>query len=166
MKQHSDRSGLLEPGAVSLSRSKGGVLCGVIDGKSYAELAVYRAFPFSYPDRYISIRTVEGDERGMVGAIAELDPESAEELGRELELRYFLPRVERIERVDFRSDLWLWDLHTHLGPTRLVMRNLHEHLHYAGDGRIVLSDQSGKRCEIADWRRLDAHSRKLLSELL
>ncbi|WP_020619994.1 DUF1854 domain-containing protein [Paenibacillus daejeonensis] len=157
---------VLQPESVSFSRSRGGVLEGVLHGKSYKELVVYRTFPFRYPSRYLSIRTPEGEELGIIDDIAELDGESRQELSLELEFRYFLPRVERVERVDFQSDLWIWELQTHLGPTRLVMRNLHEHLQYAGGNRIVLTDQSGKRCEIPDWRRLDAHSRRQLSELL
>lgn len=166
MQDQQDGVNMLQPEAVSFSRSKGGVLEGVIQGKSYNELIIYRAFPFRYPSQFISIRTQEGEELGMIEDIANLDAESSLELNRELELRYFLPRVERVERVSFESDLWLWELQTHLGATRLVMRNLHEHLQYAGGDRIILTDQSGRRCEIPDWRRLDAHSRRQLAELL
>jgi hypothetical protein len=74
--------------------------------------------------------------------------------------------VTRVDSVKFKSDLWLWELQTHLGPTRMAMRNLHEHLQYPGGGRVILTDIQGKRCEIPDWQTLDAHSRRQLEEVL
>jgi len=157
---------MLGPDDVYFSRGAGGVLQGVVDGQPYDELVVHRVFPFRYASEYISVRTPKGDELGIVRDIAGLNEESASELERELQFRYFLPRVTRVDSVKFKSDLWLWELQTHLGPTRLAMRNLHEHLQYPGGGRVVLTDLNGKRCEIADWRALDAHSRRQLEEVL
>lgn len=157
---------VLSEDEASFSRGKGGVLQGVIDGKPYDELVVYRTFPFQYDSQYISIRNASGDELGIIRDIAELNEKSAAELTKELQFRYFLPRVTRVESVKFKSDLWLWELQTHLGPARMAMRNLHEHLQYPGGGRIILTDLSGKRCEIPDWHALDAHSRRLLEEVL
>ncbi|HZG75175.1 MAG TPA: DUF1854 domain-containing protein [Paenibacillus sp.] len=157
---------LLGPDDAYFSRGKGGVLQGVVDGKAYDELVVYRAFPFRYATEYISVRDAKGEELGIVRDIAELNEESVAELTKELELRYFLPKVTRVDSVKFKSDLWLWELQTHLGPTRLAMRNLHENLQYPGGGRVILTDLGGKRCEIPDWKALDAHSRRQLEEVL
>lgn len=157
---------IFEPSHVFFSRGPGGVFQGVIDGKTYEELVVYRAFPFLYTTQYISIRNEKGEELGIVRDLAQLDGESAKELQRELGYRYFLPIVTRVDSVKQKSELWIWELQTNLGPTRLAMRNLHEHLLFPGDGRVVLSDMNGRRCEIADWRALDAHSRMQLTDVL
>lgn len=157
---------LFSPDDVYFSRGQGGVFQGVVDGKTYEELEVYRAFPFLYATQYISIRNTKGEELGIVADVKELYEESAAELEKELQLRYFMPRVTRVDSVKFKSDLWIWELQTHLGATRIVMRNLHEFMQYPGGGRVLLADISGKRCEITDWQQLDAHSRKQLEEVL
>lgn len=157
---------LLGPDDIYLSRSNGGVLQGVVDGQPYEELTVYRTFPFRYATAYISIRDAKDKELGIVRDIAELNEESADELAKELEFRYFLPRVTRIESVKLKSGLWIWELQTHLGPTRMTMRNLHEYMQFSGDARIILVNMNGKRCEIPDWRALDAHSRRQLEDVL
>ncbi|MFC5529463.1 DUF1854 domain-containing protein [Cohnella yongneupensis] len=157
---------MLTPDNTYFSRGKGGVLQGVVEGKPYEELVVYRAFPFRYATEYISVRDPKGEELGIVRDLAELNEESAAELTKELQFRYFLPKVMRVDSVKLKSELWLWELQTHLGPTRMAMRNLHEHLLYPGGGRIILTDLYGKRCEIPDWRALDAHSRRQLEEVL
>ncbi|TCM99692.1 uncharacterized protein DUF1854 [Paenibacillus sp. BK033] len=157
---------LFKPEEIYFSRGKGGVLQGVVDGKPYEELVIFRTFPFRYASEYISVRTTGGEELGIIRDIAELSAECVAELEKELQYRYFLPKVQRVASVKFKSDLWIWELETHLGDTRLTMRNLHEHLQFPGGNRIVLTDMHGKRCEIADWHLLDAHSRRQLEDVL
>lgn len=157
---------ILNPEKLYFSRGKGGTLQGVIEGKPYDELMVYRTFPFLYTSEYISVRNSKDEELGIIRDVGELGEESAAEITQELQFRYFLPKVTHIDSVKSKSDLWLWELQTHLGPTRLVMRNLHDHIQYPGGNRILLTDMNGKRCEITDWKALDARSRKQLEEIL
>lgn len=155
-----------ETGAISFSRSRGGVFQGVIEGKAYAEIVLYRIFPFQYTTRYISVRNAKGEEIGVIRDIDQLDDESRSEINKELQLRYFLPLVTRVDSIKQKADLWIWELQTNLGPTRIVMRNLHEHMQYPSDNRIILTDINGKRCEIRDWKALDSHSRNQLKDAL
>lgn len=157
---------LLHPQEVQFYRSVNSVLQGIIGKKTYNELIVYQTFPFRYPGKYISIRNVNGGEIGIVRDIRELDDRSKSELELELRLKYFLPLVKKIISIKQKVDLWIWHVDTHIGPMRMVMRNLHEHLLYPGDGRIVLVDMTGRRCEISDWRLLDTHSRKQLKDII
>jgi hypothetical protein len=155
---------ILESDRTSFSRSSGGVLQGVIDGKLLDEVVVYRVFPFRYTNKYISIRNTKGDELGIIRDIAELDEESRLEVEQELQFRYFLPKVTRVDSVKSKNDLWIWELQTNLGPTRITMRNLHEHMQFPEGNRIILTDMNGRRCEISDWKALDGHSRKQLKD--
>ncbi|WP_036718666.1 DUF1854 domain-containing protein [Paenibacillus harenae] len=157
---------IADPDRLIFSRGPGGVFQGIVNGKPYDELIVYRAFPFIYTTQFISIRDAKGEELCIVEDIAELDEESLKEIERELQFRYFLPRVTRVDSVKQKSDLWLWELQTNLGPTRLAMRNLHEHLQFPSGNRIILTDINGKRCEIADWKELDGHSRNQLTDVV
>lgn len=156
----------IEPDNTFFSRGQGGVFQGVVEGKPFDELIVYRAFPFLYTAQYISIRDAKGEELGIIRDLGELDAESSAELEKELQFRYFLPRVMRVDSVKHKTDLWLWELQTTLGPTRMAMRNLHEHMQFPGGNRIILTDINGKRCEITDWRSLDSHSRKQLTDVV
>ncbi|MCJ8012176.1 DUF1854 domain-containing protein [Paenibacillus sp. KQZ6P-2] len=157
---------ILEPSMVSFSRSQGGVFQGVIEGKTFEELILYRIFPFQYTTQYISVRNSKGEELGVVLDIDQLDEESRTEIDNELKFRYFLPLVTRIDSIKQKADLWIWELQTNLGPTRIVMRNLHEHMQYPSANRIILTDINGKRCEIRDWTSLDGHSRSQLKDAL
>lgn len=157
---------LLSPEDLYVYRGEGGVMQGIIAGKTYEELLIYLAFPMQYTNRYISVRTKDGDELGIVRDLDVLDRDSAAVMKEEIELRYFLPRVTRIESIKHKSDMWFWELQTHLGSLRIMMRNLHEHIQFPGGDRILLSDLDGRRCDIENWKLLDAHSQRLLREIL
>lgn len=157
---------LLEPNAVSFSRSQGGVFQGVVEGKAYEEITLFRIFPFQYTTQYISVRDAKSEEIGVIQDIEQLDKESRTEMDKELKLRYFLPLVTHIDSIKQKADMWIWELQTNLGPTRIVMRNLHEHMQYPSDNRIILTDINGKRCEVRDWKKLDGHSRGQLKDVL
>jgi hypothetical protein len=156
----------LEPGHVSFSRRQGGVFQGIINGKAYEEIILYRIFPFQYTTQFISVRDAKGEEIGVISDIQQLDEESRAEMDKELQLRYFLPLVTQIDSIKQKSDLWIWELQTNLGPTRIVMRNLNEHMQYPSLNRIILTDINGKRCEVRDWQALDSHSRNQLKDVL
>lgn len=157
---------MFDPERILFSRGKGGVFQGIVEGKPFDELVIYRTFPFLYTTQYISVRDVKGEELGIIQDIAQLDEESLKEVEKELQFRYFLPSVTRVDSVKQKSDLWLWELRTNLGPTGMAMRNLHEHLQFPGGNRIILTDINGKRCEIDDWKALDGHSRKQLADVI
>ncbi|MFD2612273.1 DUF1854 domain-containing protein [Paenibacillus gansuensis] len=157
---------MLDPERVSFTRGAGGVLQGILEGTYYNELVVYRTFPFQYTKQFISIRNPKGEEIGIVQNVDYLEETSRKEVEQELQFRYLLPRVTRVNSVKQKNDLWQWDLQTHIGPTRITMRNLHEFMQYPGDRRIILTDLNGKRCEIQDWQTLDSHSRNQLRDVL
>ncbi|MBP1990637.1 DUF1854 domain-containing protein [Paenibacillus eucommiae] len=157
---------VLSPDHVSFCRGAGGVFKGVIGSTAYEELVVCRAFPYTYLTKYISVRNLKGEELGVIVEQEQLDEESRSELEKELSMRYFAPQVTRVDSVKQKSEMWVWELQTNLGPTRLTMRNLHEHMLFPGDSRVILTDMNGKRCEIPNVRALDAHSRKQLKDII
>jgi len=154
----------LDPADVVLSRGRGGVLRAVIDGTEYPEVALSRIFPLSIPKKYISVNKPDGEEIGIITDISQLGPSSLQELEAELRFRYLVPIVTRIDRIKQEPSLWIWDVQTDRGPMSLVMRNLHEHVQTVSQGRLMITDIDGRRCEIVQVDQLDAHSHKQLSK--
>ncbi|PYI55128.1 DUF1854 domain-containing protein [Paenibacillus flagellatus] len=153
---------LLDPADVRFRRGAGGLLEMDHAGERHEEVLLYRTFPLSRQEHYISVRNGKGEEIGIVERLADLEPDSAEEARKELRLRYLVPRVIRIDKIKQFPSMWVWELETTLGPIKLSMRNLHEHIQQVGEKRLLLSDMDGNRCEIADMDALDPGSRKQL----
>ncbi|MFE5317268.1 DUF1854 domain-containing protein [Paenibacillus sp. NPDC056579] len=157
---------LLDSHNVWLGRSPGGVLQAVIEGVEYPEVLLYRTYPFSKPTEYISVRNPKEEEIGIIRSLQELELASREEAERELNLRYLIPRITHIEKIQQKPALWIWKVETTLGPMTLALRNLHEHLQSPAPGRYLISDIEGRRCEIVDINAMDAHSRKQWNKIL
>lgn len=157
---------VLDPAKLGLVRTEGGLLSMRLGEAYYPEVLLYRAFPLSMQTRYISVRTAKGDELGIIEDLAELSVDSRAEADKELSLRYMIPRVEQVVKIKQHPGMWVWELETTMGPLKMSMRNLHEHLQPIGSDRLMLSDMDGNRCEIASIRELDAGSRKQLGRIL
>ncbi|MEC0244796.1 DUF1854 domain-containing protein [Paenibacillus chitinolyticus] len=156
---------LLEADKCRFQRSKGGLLWLSCDGRDHEEILVFRTFPFSEPDRYISIRTKEGEEIGIIADLRQLDDASRQELENELHLRYLLPRVEAIRSIKQKTSGWQWDIVTQFGPERLQLPNLHDHVFRQGEDRLLLVDTGDRRLEVASIRKLDPASLKQLQKI-
>lgn len=157
---------LLDPANVRLVRSQAGVLSMEYGEERHAEVWLFRAFPLSRQDEYISVRTAKGEEIGLLERLTDLNEASLTEARNELKLRYLVPTVTHIEKIKQYPGMWVWELETTLGPVKLSMRNLHEHIQTVGPTRLLLSDLDGNRCEIKDIETLNAHSQKQLSKVI
>lgn len=157
---------MLNPEEVSFSRDSGGMLHAVIEGELHHEISLYRTFPQSKPFEYISVRTKEDVELGIIINLGLLDSVSEQEAKQELRYRYFVPVVTRIDSIKQEPGLWIIDFKTDRGDVQLLMRNIHEHIQQTGSGSILFTDMEERRCEITDINKLDKESKKELKKVL
>ncbi|MDF2671408.1 MAG: hypothetical protein K0R67_3714 [Paenibacillus sp.] len=165
MKEHYDIT-LLEPSKIHFVRSPGGMLTLDTGTDFHPEVWLYRSFPLSMQERFISVRNSKGEELGMIEDLAELSEDSIEAVQLELSFRYMIPKVTKILKIKQLPGMWQWDLETTLGPIKLSMRNLHEHVQRVGGAGLLLTDLDGNRCEISDTESLDASSKRQLGQVL
>ncbi|TYS60107.1 DUF1854 domain-containing protein [Sutcliffiella horikoshii] len=154
-----------EPQEVEFFYGKGTTMHFRHRGTDYANVGIFRTFPFSKPYEYISIWN-EDTELGVIKSVDQLDDESEAVLKRELHVRYVVPEVKRIQSIKEEPGLWIFALDTDRGPLKLMMRNIHEHLDLLPPNRIIITDMDGKRCEITNIKALDLNSRKELSKVI
>src|SRR4051794_38861433 len=81
----------------SLTRNAAGrLVLSKANGEIHVGVEPVRSFPITDPDRFISLVDSHAHELLCIGDLAELDPEIARVIRRELAEREFLPRIERI----------------------------------------------------------------------
>lgn len=139
------------------SRTRGGFVSLEYNGNTWPRIAVYRAFPFTDPERYISIR--EPDEKakeiGMVQDLnQDLDPQTAELLREQLRIRYFTPKILKIQDIKEEYGFAYFKAVTEQGPCRFTIHMSGSSVVRLSDSRILLSDLDGNRFEIEDLNRL------------
>jgi hypothetical protein len=132
------------------------------DEISYLDVQVIRMFPLSEPERYLSVRSNDKQEIGLIPRLADLDAENRRVVLQELERRYLMPVVQRVIDVKERFGIAEWEVETNRGRRIFTMRNMHENIVQLPPARCLLSDVDGNRYDVPDLRQLDASSRAYL----
>ena len=150
------------------ARTEGGFASLVYRDKSYERVSVYRTFPFSAPEEYISIR--EPDEKakeiGVIRALSELDPEQAQIIREHLELRYFMPKIRKITEVRDEYGYAYFDVITDMGEAHFVIPMSGGAIVTLSDVRLIITDLDGNRYEIEDVTKLGSGEQKKLDMYL
>jgi hypothetical protein len=135
---------------------------------SYLDVKVVRVFPLSDPDNYIALLDAKGRDKviGLVKDPGELDPDSRQVAEAALQRHYFVPTITRIRSMTEEFGAIYCDVETDRGPRQFVGRGLRDAIEHVGDGELMIPDVEGNRYRVADWRRLDTRSRRLLERVV
>ena len=134
-------------------------------GREHGGVEPVRAFPLSDPERHITLLDSHGRELLTIDNLADLPAESRQALAAELADRQFLPRIERVVRVQEAKEPEIWDVVTDRGPVRFLLGDSEE-IRRLGPHRAILLDVHGGRYFISDSRQLDARSQHILTRYL
>jgi hypothetical protein len=133
----------------------------VIDARGETPVELVRCFPWSAPERYLSLRDAEGAERAFVGDARELDVVSRAALVGALAQAGFVLDIVSVSAVDEDFELRTWNVETDRGPRRF-QTPLDAWPREVGDGVWVVEDVYGDSYRVRDIARLDAKSRAIL----
>lgn len=156
----------LDPKQLRFFRHKGILRLTIGEERSYWKVSVYRCFPLTDPDKYISVRDAMNREIGLIRDLSELEPESRRVVKEELERKYLVPIIKRILGVKERIGLLLWEVETDRGNRKFLTRASQEGIEQPEPHRCVLVDLDGNRYYIPDITSLDPISFSLLKRWL
>ena len=160
---------VLDPKAVHLFRVHPGdalVRLTLDDDRSWIEVRIARALPFSDPDHYIGLRDGKDKDIGLIVNPAEMDPGAQTIIEQELSLRYFTPRIERVVSVKEEMGAVSWEVETDRGARRFVVRNLRDSTFPLGPNRLMMTDTDGNRYEFPDVTAVGTKAYQVLVKVL
>jgi len=159
----------LGPKNTRIYRGEHGVLCAQIQDDDPEQSVLYQgvfavlAFPVSHPDTFVSLRYFPAkdteQEIGMIEDPMGFDSATVELLGEALAGHYFEFQVRRINAVELRWGLLLFDVLTRQGPRQFEMRWSNDRTQDLGRHGKVLLDVNNNRFVIEDMRRLPREDR-------
>jgi hypothetical protein len=153
----------LDPSLVRATRDRFGKV-NLFDGeREFEEVRVTRAFPHSAPDLFISIAASDGKEIGMLEDLAQVSPASAQAIRNELELVYFSPRIQRIDKVTQNYGATSWWVQTDRGEHTIQVKERGD-IRWLSGTKVVMTDVHGVRYEIENITALDEDSRTRLEQ--
>ncbi len=129
------------------------------------DVRLRRVFPWSHPERFISIRSAEGRELILIEDLAELSPQQAELIRQWLSSHTFIPKITQVLNVDVRFGYQQWKVQTDRGPIEFRVQE-REDVRFLGDGRFRIKDADGNIYELPQLESLDEHSRRQVEKLL
>jgi hypothetical protein len=129
------------------------------------DVRIRRAFPWSNPGNFVSIRSSEGKELVMIDDVAALPPALRQTIESCLAATVRIPRIERIDAIDVRFGYQEWSVTTDRGPVSFRVQE-REDIRFLPDGRFSVKDADGNIYELRPLKELDEHSRRALEPLV
>jgi hypothetical protein len=158
---------MLEPAQVRLEKDRPGWLLLTVTGEEKQEYRVkpIRTFPLTDPEHYISLLDDDENEIGVIEDPLKLEPESQSVLAGILEHTYFLPLVQKINKITEEFGVYRWEVETNKGDRTFEVRG-RDDVRFVAGGHVLVRDIDGNRYHINGINRLDPESRALLDVLL
>jgi len=133
----------------------------VSQGEHECAVRVRRAFPWSEPGRFLSLRDHEDVEVVLVTDPAELDPDSRRALEQALVQAGFVFDVTAVHEIDEEVEIRTWRVETRQGP-RSFQTRLDDWPRTLPDGGLLIRDVAGDLYRLQNLARMDRRSRELL----
>jgi hypothetical protein len=149
---------------LTLERRRDGRLWALLAERA-APVKLRRCFPWTFPERYISLQTDENDELALVSDPQELDAASRAALSQALAEAGFVFLIKRVYSVREDFELRCFDVETPQGR-RAFQTALDAWPRETSDGGLLIQDVAGDVFRIEDPETLDPKSRELVWELV
>ena len=134
-------------------------------GQRAVPVKLRRCFPWSHPERYIALQTLENEELAFVSDPAELAAPSRAALCQALTEAAFVFQIRKVYSVEEDFELRCFVVETPQGR-RAFQTALDAWPRETSDGGLLIEDVAGDVFRIDDPEALDPKSRALVWELV
>jgi hypothetical protein len=129
------------------------------------DVRLRRAFPWSRPGQFVSIRSAEGSELVLIDDVSALGEHQRQIIEHYLEGSVFIPQVQHVDQVDVRFGYQQWRVRTDRGPVEFRVQE-REDIRFLPDGRFSVRDADGNIYVLPPRDQLDETSRKAIEPII
>ena len=133
---------------------------------AYDKVILVRNFPFQYENEYITVLDAKAKEIGIIKSIFDFDEDVQHMLSRELERRYYMPRISRIVKMKEKMGFSNWTVETDFGDITFSVKDTYKNIVKLRGGRCIITDVDGNRYEIPSLSELDKKSYKRIELII
>ena len=140
-----------------------------LDGQRFEDVELVETFPFTEAYAFISVRNPlnKNKEIGLIEDLdRDFDGEGAALIKEQLNMRYHMPKIERILTVKESGGYTNFTVMTDFGETQFSLRSNSTSITAISENRLIIQDAEGNRFEVADKRDLSAKDLKRLDVFL
>ena len=152
----------LTPENAVFTSTSGGFVSLTYQEERYERVLFFRAFPFSAPNEYISVRREDENNReiGMIEGLNAFDELTQKMIEEQLSLRYFMPQIKKIHEIKEQYGYSYWHVSTNKGECRFTVDQ--NGVAKLSETRLILSDVDGNRFELPDVTKLSAKELRMV----
>lgn len=146
---------------ISFYSSPYGLLMLKYKGEDIGRVSVLRMFPFEHKEEYLCIkkenynRSDKESEIGILKSLDALSEEQAELVRAELEKRYFIPEIIKVNSVKEEYGHTMWKVETTAGEREFTVNDMGTNVRNMGNNRVMLTDVYSNRYYIPDITKAD-----------
>lgn len=129
------------------------------------DVTLRRAFPWSRPGSFVSVRDADGKELLLIDRLESLEGQRRTTIDDWLAGSSFIPRIVAVHEVDVRFGYQQWKVRTDRGPAEFRVQE-REDIRFLPDGRFRIKDADGTVYEMVSLSRLDEASRRAVEALI
>jgi len=157
---------ILEIKNAKFEKTQGGFITLSYNGVFYERVKIIRLFPFTDPDRYLSVRDGNENEIGVIEDLAQLPEETAALIKAQLELYYFTPVIEKIIGIKDEYGYAYFHVMTDRGECKFTINMGANAVSKLTETRLLITDLDGNRFEIPDVLALTVKEQRKLDLFL
>ena len=135
---------------IKLIANEGEVLSLEYDDVYYPAIKLKRCFPFKCPTSYISVCNSENDQEiGIIYDLNELDKDMLKIAIDELNFRYFLPLIVKVNKVKEKRNFATLDIKTLSGDKTITIQDIPFNINMYNNGQVIIKDVDGNLYEVS-----------------
>ena len=155
---------MLTPKNCSFRETAGGFVAATVNGEDKGRVNIIRTFPLSDADEYLSVRLPDGkqEELGLIEKLSDFDDETVKIISKQLKLRYFMPRILKIEDIKEQYGYTYWTVQTDKGKAKFASSSGSAGAVIRHNKGAIIKDSNENRYLIEDISKLSAKELKKL----
>lgn len=144
------------------TKTAGQMLSLKVDGEEHPVVYLHCSFPHTNKTVYISARTVENKEIGMIKSLDDFPQDTAKLLEEQIRIRYFAPEITKVVKIKEEFGYSYWETETSSGFCRFTVRSGGGNVKLVTQNRLLISDVDGNRFVIPDLEALSDKEYKMV----
>lgn len=144
----------LTPENTVFTETKGNMLSVSTAKGEHPVVYLHCSFPHTNNRIYISVRTPENKEVGIIKSLDQFAGETAALLEKHIKLRYFAPVIKEITRIKEEYGYSYWETETDVGCCRFTVRGGSGNVKQVSDKKLLITDVDGNRFIVQDVEKL------------
>lgn len=135
-------------------KTPGNMLAAKVQGELHPVVYVHCSFPHTGKRSYLSIRTAENKEIGIIQSLDDFPEDIVQLLEEQLQVRYFTPEISKVISVKEEFGYSYWEASTSAGLCRFTVRGGGGNAKLVTPSRLLVTDVDGNRFAIPDINKL------------